>query len=1153
MRLRVAEQRSIGVIIMVGNQSNNGGISCPSCRSRNPQEAKFCQQCGLQFHRICANCQTENPPDAKFCHRCGQPTGNAVARSPVARAYTPQYLADKILTTRSALEGERKQVTVLFADIKESMQLAEQVDPEDWHAILDEFFQILASGIHRFEGTVNQYTGDGIMALFGAPIAHEDHALRACYAALYLRRALRSHADQMRVKRGLNFGVRMGLNSGEVVVGRIGDDLRMDYTAQGQTVGLAARMEQLAESGCVYITEHTRALVEGFFKLRDLGLSSIRGVTQPIRIYELEEIREYRTRLDISQERGFSRFIGRGNEMAVLLSAHQRALNGNGNVVGIVGEPGVGKSRLCYEFLELNRKSVVTICEASCAAHIKTVPLLPVLQLLRSVFGIAPQEREADARKKIAGTLILLDETFKDTLSIWFDFLAVADRKQQAIRANGEERQRKLFALIQRLVQTMSKREPLIILVEDLHWIDPSSDAFIARLVDAVTDTRTLLLLNFRPEYRREWMNRSIYRRLPIPALDSAGSRELLEDLLGIDPSLENLAPRLASRTLGNPYFIEELVRSLVEAGNLAGQRSAYRLVKPLKTQTLPRTVQAVLTARIDRLGESAKQVLQTASVIGQEFEPVILRQVLDVSGTELDDCLHSLQEVEFFYQKAFYPVPIYAFKHPIVREVAYHSLLTKPRTRLHRRLARAIEMTYPDRKDELSGLVAYHWEKADKPLKAARWHRRAARVSGFAEVHRTFFHWTQALRLIQQVPANEEALRLQLEACCGALDIGGRVDISPRQVGEIFENGSKLAERFGDSRSLLRLHEDMAARLGWSGDFAGQRRYLNEAMIIAEKVRDPEIKLGLLQRRYVAEFHQGDLKSALSMAEEGITGCEATESTLPHPVFNRLLRSFLLARANVLSMMGKLKQAEALIDQAAHLMPSADKSKQDSRTTHTEALVRANLSLYIGDIEACLRDARVFVELAGRSGSTWAIAVSASTLGRAHLTGQRWSQARESLEYALAQARQHKLGLEAEASYLALLAEALAGCGELKQALETAEEAVAVACRKGTLFWELQVQTALATVLLRRGKLKDQDRIAETLDLADELIEKTGGEVMKPLITMRRAEFAELMGDKAGHLRLLQKAHDLYTSMAARGYAERLAAKLKEVETAGG
>ena len=1051
------------------------------------------------------------------------------------------------------MQGEHKQVTVFFADIKGSMELAEQVDAEDWHAILDDFFQILAAGIHRFEGTINQYTGDGIMALFGAPIAHEDHALRACYAALYLQGELRRHADQLRVKRGLNFGVRIGLNSGEVVVGKIGDDLRMDYTAQGHTVGLAARTEQLTESGCVYITEYTNRLVEGFFKVRDLGTSSVKGVNQPLRIYELVGFREYQSRIDISRERGFSRFIGRGNEMAILQSALQQTLNGHGNVIGVVGEPGVGKSRLCYEFLELNRQRGVTICKANCGSHIQTVPLLPVLQLLRTLFGISEQEPEKEKRKKIAGTLTLLDEAFKDTLPIWFDFLAVSDPQQPIIKADSEERQRKLFALIQSLIRSMSRREPLIILVDDLHWIDPSSDIFITRLVDAVEDTRTLLLLNYRPEYHRRWMNRSTYRNLSLSALDGAGARQLLDDLLGNDPSIQDLAQKLVSRALGNPFFIEELVRNLVETGNLAGRHNAYRLAKPVKSQTLPHTVQAVLAARIDRLGDKAKQVLQMASVIGQEFEESILRRAVGLFATELEDSLHKLTEIEFFYQKAFYPEPVYAFRHPIVREVAYNSLLSKPRARLHRHTALAIEMIHSTRQDELAGLVAYHWEKAENPLMAAHWHRRAACVTGFAEIQRTFFHWRQALNLAQQTPQTDEALKLQLEACCGALDIGGRVDISTRQVRDIFERGRQLALKFGDYQSLLRLHEDMAARLGWSGDFAGQRRYLNEATIIAKKVPDPEVKLGLLQRRYVAEFHQGNLRTALKLIGEGIAGCEASESALPHPVFNRLLRSFLLAKANVLSMMGKLRQAMVLIDQAADLVLSAEKSKQDSRTTHTEALVRANLSIYTGDIEACLHDARVFVELAERSGSTWAIGVAASTLGRAHLIGQRWSQSRESLDYALTQARQHKLGLEAEASYLALLAEALAGTGELEKALATAEEAVTVAYRKETLFWELQAQISLVGILLRRKQIEDQPRIVKALARAEKLVVKTGGEVMLPFVIKRQAEFAKLKGDGARHQRLLQEAHRRFISIGAYGYAERLAIKLRDFESSSG
>jgi hypothetical protein len=340
-----------------------------------------------------------------------------------------------------------------------------------------------------------------------------------------------------------------------------------------------------------------------------------------------------------------------------------------------------------------------------------------------------------------------------------------------------------------------------------------------------------------------------------------------------------------------------------------------------------------------------------------------------------------------------------------------------------------------------------------------------------------------------------------------------------------------------------------MAARLGWSGDFEGQRRYLDEATDIARKVPDPEIRLDLLQRRYVEEFHQGDLSSALKLIDAGIAGCKTSESELKSTVFNRLLRSFLLARANVLSMMGRLKKAATLIDQATNLIASTDKFKQDSRTTHTEALVRANLSIYIGDIDACIRDARVFVELAERSGSTWAMIVSASALGRAYLTGRRWSKARTSLEYALAQARQHKLGLEAEASFLALLAESLAGDNELALALETAEEAVIVACRKKTLFWELQAQTSLAKILLSNEQAGDQLRIAAALERAGELVEITGGMVMKPFILMSKAEFAGLKGDDAGHRRLIREAHQLFISMGAYGHAEQLELLNKNLE----
>ncbi len=409
-------------------------LDCRSCGRANPERAKFCLECGAAMAPRCAGCGTELPPAAKFCLECGAPVAAAApARSAAPRAerspraYTPKHLADKILQSRSALEGERKQVTVLFADVKGSMELAEQVDAEEWHRILDRFFQILSDGVHRFEGTVNQFTGDGIMALFGAPIAHEDHAQRACYAALHLREELRRYSEEVKRTHGVNFSVRMGLNSGEVVVGKIGDDLRMDYTAQGRTVGLAQRMEQLASGESAYLTEHTARLVEGYFALRSLGEFDLKGSSEPLHVYDLEGGGTARTRLDVSRSRGLTKFVGRDDEMATLGAALERVLEGHGQVVGVVAEAGAGKSRLCFEFLERCRAKSLPIYEARGVAHGSALPFHPIRELFRSYYGITEQDTPAAARQKIAGQLLLADEAFREALPIVFDFLGVPD------------------------------------------------------------------------------------------------------------------------------------------------------------------------------------------------------------------------------------------------------------------------------------------------------------------------------------------------------------------------------------------------------------------------------------------------------------------------------------------------------------------------------------------------------------------------------------------------------------------------------------------------------------------------------------------------------------------------------------------------------
>jgi class 3 adenylate cyclase/tetratricopeptide (TPR) repeat protein len=460
-------------------------MRCPNCTGENPDRARFCLQCGASFSARCAGCGAELPSKARFCLECGRPVDPpSPAPAPDPRSFTPKHLAEKILSSRSALEGERKQVAVLFADVKGSMGLSETIDPEDWHRIMDRFFAILTDGVHRFEGTVNQYTGDGIMALFGAPIAHEDHAARACYAALSLQDDLRRYANELRVAKGISFSVRMGLNSGEVVVGTIGDDLRMDYTALGHTASLGARMEQIAEPGKAYVSEHTARLVEGLVTLQDLGKLAIKGAKEPLRVYELQGIGRLKTHLEVSRARGFSKFVGRSSEMAVLQSALERALQGSGQVVGIVADPGVGKSRLCFEFVERCRARGIFVNEGHCLAHGKTIPYVPILELWRSYFGIAERDSNEEARRKIAGTLLLLDPGLHESLPLVFEFLGVTDPERPAPRMDPEARERRLFALLRDVIQFQTERQPLILLIDDLHWIDRASDGWIAQLAD---------------------------------------------------------------------------------------------------------------------------------------------------------------------------------------------------------------------------------------------------------------------------------------------------------------------------------------------------------------------------------------------------------------------------------------------------------------------------------------------------------------------------------------------------------------------------------------------------------------------------------------------------------------------------------------------
>jgi class 3 adenylate cyclase len=577
-------------------------MQCPKCRHENEDGANFCEECAAPLGRACVKCGRRLSPTAKFCPECAHPTGAVADSSPVTRlaspdSYTPKHLAHKILTSKTALEGERKHITVLFADLKGSMELLADRDPEEARKLLDSVLERMIEAVHHFEGMVNEARDDGIMALFGAPLTHEDHALRACFAALRMQGAVKRYADEVRRSDGVRVQIRVGLNSGEVVVRSIGSDLRMEYSAVGRTTHLAARMEQLAAPGSIQLTAETQRLVEGFVEVNRLGPVPIKGLSEPVEVFELMGAATARTRLQAAAGRGLTRFVGRGAEMEQIRDALYRASLGRGQVVAVAGEPGVGKSRLVWEVVHSPVIAGWRVLKASSVSYGKATSYLPVIDLLKGYFGIDDRDGLRKIEGKVTDGLRRLDRSLDPAglpLLALLD-VPVSDARWQTL--DPRQRRRATLDSLKQLLLCEARNQPLLLIFEDLHWIDGETQAFLDNVVESVPEARVLLLVNFRPEYSHGWGGKSYYRQLQIDSLPSEGAEELLDSLLGPDAEVGPLKRLLIERTEGNPLFLEESVRTLAETGALTGKSGAYRLTQSIAELKMPATVQAILAA----------------------------------------------------------------------------------------------------------------------------------------------------------------------------------------------------------------------------------------------------------------------------------------------------------------------------------------------------------------------------------------------------------------------------------------------------------------------------------------------------------------------------------------------------------------------------
>lgn len=826
-------------------------MQCPRCECETPPDADLCPECGAEMVAICARCKTPNSRTHKFCKECGQrlvvadPSAWDKYKSP--EFYTPKYLAEKIRTSAS-LEDERKQVTVLFADIKSSTELIADRDPEDASKILDSVIRLMIEAVHRYEGTVNRVMGDGVMALFGAPAALENHAVRACYAALLMQDTIKRYSDEVRRTEGLSIQVRIGANSGEVLVRSIRSDLQMDYAAVGETTHLAARMEQIATPGSIFITAEVMSLSEGFIDVKPLGPIPVKGVRDPIDVFELIGAGPVRSRLQAAAARGLTQFVGRTAEMNGLREALQWADAGRGQVVATVGEAGVGKSRLLYEFVHSHYTRGCLILEANSASHGRAVPYLAMTDFLKSYFKIADRDGARAIRERVTGKILSLDQSLQDSVAPLLYILEALPDDHPFHSLEPLQRREQTAYAVRRLVFGESRLQPVVMVFEDLHWNDSSTMGVLNGLVDDLREKRVLLLVSYRPGHQDNWADRTYYRHLRLDPLPRESIDELLYALLGADPSLAGLKEFLVARAEGNPFFLEEIVQTLVETQVLGGERGRRHLARPISTVQVPPMVQDVIASRIDRLPPVEKRLIREASVIGKDFSLKLLHLIADMPEADLRGHLANLQGAEFLYETRLFPEMEFTFKHALTHQVAYAGLLHDSRRQIHARILQCMEDFYSNRLTEHLDELAHHARQAELWDKALTYLRQA----GARAVER---------------PANREAVAL-------------------------FERALEVIKHLPDDRHTIEqaidIRFDIRNALQPLGDLSQILGYLREAEQLATKIED-QPRLGWVAAYLTEHFRMlGDPRAAEAVGERALTIAQSI-SDLPLSVITNL------------------------------------------------------------------------------------------------------------------------------------------------------------------------------------------------------------------------------------------------------------------------
>ncbi len=1017
------------------------------------------------------------------------------ARRRVAGAphdYTPRHLAERILTSRTGIEGERKHVTVLFADVKGSMQLLANRDPEEARELLDAVLARMIAAVHLYEGTVNQVMGDGIMALFGAPLACEDHAVRACFAALRIREDVGRYADERRGSGDAPVSIRIGLNSGEVVVRSISNDLYMDYTAIGQTTHLAARMEQMAEPGCALITGSTLWLAAHSIAVKPLGARPVKGLELPVEVYELIGANPVRSLARAAAVHRSSRFVARDTELTQLRDLLDQVERGCGRIVSIVGEAGVGKSRLFYEFFAEQRWQV--LCSGA-LSYEKTTSWAPVIDLLRSYFELEFVERGEELAARVSARMSELDRQLEDDIAPILSLLDALPENDNFRLLDARERRQRTLTALTRLFLAQSARAPLLLLLENLQWIDEESRAFLDALIIRLPQSRLLLAMNFRPEFEHDWKGREGFNQLSLDPLQPEAARKLLGTLLGEDRSLAPLCDLLVERCNGNPFFLEETVRSLVETKAIVGDRGDRRLVAKIDTLHVPPTVQDVIAARIDRLSPEEKLLLQQASVIGAQVPHALLEAVAEMDDEVFRRALYSLQVSGFIHQTSLFPELECRFRHILTREVAYRSLLKEQRRVLHVRAVAAIERLYGDRWALHLEDLALHAVRGELWDKAVTYNRhlgmRALDRAANIEVVTCF---EEALRALAHLPASRATAEAEIDlrsALRPALLQLGRLDAvlaTSRQI-------EQLARQLGDERYLARAYTYLINYHYLKGETTLTLDYGTRCLELAEVSQDGTVQA--LARQYMGQSYH--VRGEYVRAEREL------ERNVATPDRDGNLTSYISSRAWLAFSLSERGEFEAAEDHAR----AAQQAAEASNHVYNQLIAltfRGLVAVRRGDVaRAVLPLQRSFAICRNRGLSVWQ-PVSSSLLGLALVRLGDAQHGLRLLEDGVSLSKQ--LGVKAYLSaWTGNLAQGQLAAGQREIAQTTAQEALELAREAGERGHEAYALWLLA------GIHPSPERYEKALRIANEL-------GMHPLAAQTRLDLGHALIGAGEHVR---------------------------------